>query len=131
MDLRPGLRVRARGLVWEVLAVDRDGGRDRLSLRCAEGDLTGLEWELFVPPETVEPVDATLDPRRPQPLPLWHARHQAHALAAAAGSFAAREPGRLRVEPYQLVPLRRALDMARPRLLLRTGWDWARRCRPA
>ena len=49
--------------------------------------------------------------------------HRAHVLNALPGatSFVVREPGRIRVEPYQLVPLMRALDMPRPRLLLADG----------
>jgi superfamily II DNA or RNA helicase len=36
-------------------------------------------------------------------------------------SLTAAEPGRLQIEPYQLVPLMRALEMPRPRLLLADG----------
>jgi superfamily II DNA or RNA helicase len=123
MDLRPGSRVRARGLIWDVLEVDGVAGRERLGLRCAEGDMTGLVWEIHVPPEPVELVDETIDPECPAPLSMWHLMHRAHVLNELPGepSFVARDPGRLRVEPYQLVPLMRALDMPRPRLLLADG----------
>ena len=85
--------------------------------------MAGLEWEVYVPPERIELVNARLDPSCPRPLPLWRLMHQAHALNEIPGadSFLAREPGRLRIEPYQLVPLMRALDMPRPRLLLADG----------
>ena len=124
MEVRPGDRVRARGLLWDVLAADAANGRDRLLLRCADGDLAGLEWEMFSPPDTIEPMGAALDPRHPAPLFLWHTMHRAHALNALPGNapFVTRAaPGRLRIEPYQLVPLLRALDMPRARLLLADG----------
>ncbi len=124
MEVRPGDRVRARGLLWDVLAADAANGRDRLLLRCAGGDLAGLEWEMFSPPDTIEPMGAALDPRHPAPLSLWHTMHRAHALNALSGNalFVTRAaPGRLRMEPYQLVPLMRALDMPRVRLLLADG----------
>ncbi len=123
MDARPGTRVRVRGLTWDVLEVDRAAGHDRLSLRCIDGDMAGMEWVAYVPPDKVELVDVTFDAGRPEPLSLWRLMHQAHILNELPGhtSFVAYEPGRLRVEPYQLVPLMRALDMKRPRLLLADG----------
>jgi superfamily II DNA or RNA helicase len=123
MDARPGSRVRARGLTWDVLEVDRVGSCERLGLRCVEGDMAGLDWELFSPPEQVELANLSMDPRHPVPLPLWRLMHRAHVLneVSAGMSFVAREPGRLKVEPYQMVPLMRALDMPRARLLLADG----------
>jgi hypothetical protein len=123
MDLRPGIRVRARGLTWDVLEVDGAADRQRLGLRCVEGDMAGLEWQIHVPPEPVQLVDEAFDPKSPAPLSLWHLMHRARLLNQLPGgiSFVAREPGRVRVEPYQLVPLMRALDMPRPRLLLADG----------
>ena len=38
-----------------------------------------------------------------------------------AGALTATEPGRIRIEPYQLVPVMRALELPRPRLLLADG----------
>jgi ERCC4-related helicase len=123
MEVRPGIRVRARGLTWDVLEVDRAAERDRISLRCAEGDMVGLEWDVFVPPDRIDLVEVEFDPRRPAALSLWHVMHRARLLneLPAETSFVARDPGRIRVEPYQLVPLMRALDMPRPRLLLADG----------
>jgi superfamily II DNA or RNA helicase len=123
MDLRPGIRVRARGLIWDVIAVERGTGCECLDLRCAEGDMAGLEWQLYMPPDRVECVDESFDSEHPAPLALWHLMHRAHVLNALPGatSFVVRDPGRIRVEPYQLVPLMRALDMPRPRLLLADG----------
>ena len=122
MDIQPGSRLRARGLTWDVLETLRADMCEKLTLRCTEGDMTGLEWEIFVPPETVEPVAARFDLHHPAPLRSWCLMHRAHLL----NEFFDRapftpEPGRLRIEPYQLVPLARALDMPRPRLLLADG----------
>jgi len=123
MDLRPGIRVRARGLIWDVIAVETGTPRECLDLRCVEGDMAGLEWQIYVPPDQIEQVDEALDPECPASLSLWQLMHRARVLNALPGatSFVMRVPGRVRVEPYQLVPLMRALDMPRPRLLLADG----------
>ncbi len=123
MEIAPGSRIRARGLTWEVLETLRAGSCEKLSLRCATGDLAGLEWEMFVPPETVEPDAPVFDFRRPAPLPLWRLSQRAHVLGACVGGepIATAEPGRLRIEPFQRVALARALDLPRPRLLLADG----------
>ncbi len=115
--------MRARGLTWDVLAVDRAAGHERLGLRCVDGDMAGLEWEAYMPPDRIELLNGALDTECPVPLSLWRLMHRAHLLNELPGtaSFVARDPGRVRVEPYQLVPLMRALDMPRPRLLLADG----------
>src|SRR5580704_7335758 len=123
MDVRPGVRVRARGLLWDVIDVDWLDERKRLSLRCADGDMAGLEWDIFVPPERIDLVDTTFDPRSPAPPALWRLMHRAFLLNESPGHspLVAWQPGRVKIEPYQLVPLIRALDMPRPRLLLADG----------
>ncbi len=123
MDLRPGIRVHARGLTWDVLEVGGASNCERVSLRCAEGDMAGLDWEVHVPPERLELVNEAFDTQHPASLSLWRLMHRARVLNQLPGgiSFVARDPGRIRVEPYQLVPLMRALDMPRPRLLLADG----------
>ena len=123
MDPRPGTRVRARGLIWDVIEADRAGDRTLIGLRCAAGDLAGLEWRIFCPPETVAPAGAAIDPRAPGSPDLWRIMHQAHILSQTPrdGQLPRHPPGRIAIEPYQWVPLMRALDMPRPRLLLADG----------
>src|SRR3954453_1627703 len=70
--------------------------------------------------EEVRPVAHRIDPTRPTQLPNWLVYHEAFLLEQALGAAAlvAVQPGRLRIEPYQLVPVARCLRMTRPRLLL-------------
>lgn len=123
MGLQPNDRVRARGLLWDVGATEPGATSDRLTLRCAEGDLAGLDWDFLIPPDSITPAAARLDPTTPGELSRWRLVHQAHCLNTITGEAAvvARNPGRLRLEPYQLVPLTRALDLPRVRLLLADG----------
>ena len=46
-----GGRVSARGLTWDVIEVVSLGAQTRLHLRCAGGDLGGLEWDILHPAE--------------------------------------------------------------------------------
>jgi len=121
--LLPGTRVRARGLSWEVLTVESAGEQFRLRLRCTEGALRGTETDLLSPFEPVEPILHRLEPRRAGRLIDWRLYHQAFLLEQDLGprSLVAVEPGRLQIAPYQLVPVMRALEMSRPRLLLADG----------
>ena len=121
--LLPGTRVRARGLSWEVLTVESAGEQFRLRLRCTEGALRGTETDLLSPFEPVEPIIHRLEPRRAGRLIDWRLYHQAFLLEQDLGprSLVAVEPGRLQIAPYQLVPVMRALEMSRPRLLLADG----------
>src|SRR5262249_23743441 len=117
------MRVSTRGLAWVVLEVDQAADCTRASLRCAGGDMVGLEWQIFVPPDRVELVEPAVDPHSPAPLSVWRTMHRAHVLneLLTGASSVARRPGRLQLEPYQLVPLFRVLEMPRPRLLLADG----------
>ena len=85
--------------------------------------MTGKELDLLYPFEAVEPVMHELRPDRAAPLRNWLVYHQAFLLEQALGPHAllAVQPGRLRIEPYQLVPVVRALHMSRVRLLLGDG----------
>jgi superfamily II DNA or RNA helicase len=123
MELLPGTEVAARGLRWEVVNASNLGTQTLYRLRGLEGALRGEEFDLLHPFEPVEPVIKDLRPERAGPLRNWLVYHQAFLLEQALGSDAllAVQPGRLRIEPYQLVPVLRALRMSRVRLLLADG----------
>lgn len=118
-NLLPGTEVIARGLQWEVVETQPLGQETRVRLR-GMGVFAGFEVDVLTPFEAIEPVAHDLDPVRAGMLPNWIVYHQAFLLEQALGpdAFLAVQPGRLRIEPYQLVPLARALRMSRPRLLL-------------
>lgn len=124
MLLSPGVRVAARGLEWDVINADpppdQSGlSQQRVRLCCTAGDLAGLEWEILFPLEPVSLLRADPDPRAPGSLRDWLLFHTAWVLDQTPGPAA--PAGRLAIEPYQRVPLLRALDMVRPRLLLADG----------
>jgi hypothetical protein len=118
-----GSRVSARGLAWDVFEVAPLGAQTLLRLRCAGGDLAGLEWDVLHPAEPVELLRSDLRPDAPGPLDAWRLHHQACLLeqVLGPGDLLLAAPGRVRIEPYQLVPLMRALELPRPRLLLADG----------
>src|SRR6185312_7769976 len=118
-----GSRVSARGLAWDVMEVVPLGAQTLLRLRCAAGDMSGLEWELLHPAEPVDMLRAELRLDAPGSLTGWRLHHQACVLDQVLGPRDAllAEPGRIHIEPYQLVPLMRALELPRPRLLLADG----------
>ena len=115
----PGTEVVARGLKWEVVEAQPMGEQTRVRLR-GTGRFDGFEVDVLTPFESIEPLIHDLDPEHAGQLPNWIVYHQAFLLEQALGpdAFLAVQPGRLRIEPYQLVPLARALRMTRPRLLL-------------
>jgi superfamily II DNA or RNA helicase len=123
LNLLPGTIVSARGLRWEVVGSQNLGPQTLLRLRGTENAALGQELDVLVPFETVEPVRHQLRPDRAAPLDNWLVYHQAFLLEQALGPSAllAVQPGRLRIEPYQLVPVLRAIRMSRVRLLLADG----------
>lgn len=122
-ELLPGTQVIARQIHWEVVFSQSLGEQRLYRLRAIEGALRGREFDLLSPFEKIEPVITKLDPARAAKLQHWRVYHQAFLLEQALGPTAilAAQPGRLKIAPYQLVPLMRALRMSRPRLLLADG----------
>ena len=121
--LLPGTEVQARGLRWEIVFSQQLGPETLYRLRGLENAVRGREMDLLHPFEAIQPIIRDLQPERAAPLRNWLVYHQAFLLEQALGADAllAVQPGRLRMEPYQLVPVLRALRMSRPRLLLADG----------
>src|SRR6516165_4316711 len=123
LSLLPGMVVGARGHRWEVVTSQNLGPQTLLRLRGTENAVLGQEMDILFPFEPVEPVRHEFRPDRAAPLDNWLVYHQAFLLEQALGPSAllAVQPGRLRLEPYQLVPVHRAIRMSRARLLLADG----------
>jgi ERCC4-related helicase len=121
--LLPGTQVEARALRWEVVHSEAAGEQQRYRLRCIDGGLRGFEFDFLYPFEEIRPVATELDPARAGRLRQWRLYHNAFLLEQALGPtvLLAAQPGRLDIAPYQLVPVMRALQMSRPRLLLADG----------
>jgi superfamily II DNA or RNA helicase len=119
MEVSVGIKVAARGLEWDVTAIEPLGAQRRVRLTCTEGDLQGLEWDVLYPAEPIEVLPSEPGPEDAGPLEAWRNYHTAWLLDQIPG--APLSPGRIAIEAYQRVPLLRALDMVRPRLLLADG----------
>ncbi len=119
MGISVGSKVAARGLEWDVMEAEQLGPQQRLRLSCAAGDLVGLEWDLLHPAEAVTLLQDEPRPEDVGTLDAWRRYHIACLLDQVPGAPA--PPGRVALEAYQRVPLLRALDMVRPRLLLADG----------
>ena len=119
-SLLPGTEVQARGLRWEVVFTQPLGVQTLYRLRGLNGAFRNREVELLHPFESIKPSLRELAPERAGPIRNWLVYHQAFLLEQALGpdAFLAVQPGRLRIEPYQLVPVLRAIRMSRVRLLL-------------
>jgi len=122
-ELLPGTEVHARGLRWEVVSSESLGPQTLFRLRGLENAVLGQELDILHPFEPIQPVIHDLRPDRAAPLTNWLVYHQAFLLEQALGPNAllAVQPGRLRIEPYQLVPVLRAIRMSRVRLFLCDG----------
>ena len=119
----PRYQATARGLRWEVVFSQALGPQTLYRLRSLEHSLRGEELDLLTPLEPIEPVVREIQPERAAPLRNWLVYHQAFILEQALGPHAllAAQPGRLRIEPYQLVPVLRAIRTSRVRLMLADG----------
>jgi superfamily II DNA or RNA helicase len=119
MEVSVGIKVAARGLEWDVIGVETLGAQQRVRLACAGGDLAGLEWDVLYPAEALSILRTDPRPEDAGSLEAWRRYHIARLLEQVPGIAA--PPGRVAIEAYQRVPLLRALDMVRPRLLLADG----------
>jgi len=119
-QLLNGTQVIARGLRWTLAFTQQLGGQTLYRLRGCEGATLGMETDLLFPFEHIEAISQEFRPDQAGSLSNWRVYHQAFLLEQALGSDAmtAGQPGRLVLEPYQLVPTLRAIRMSRPRLLL-------------
>lgn len=122
-EVLAGMEVEARGLRWQVVSVSEHDGKRQCRLRGLGGALLGEEIDLALDAEPIEPVNRTIDPTRAGRLREWLPYHQAYLLEQALGPRAllAAQPGRITIEPYQLVPVVRALALGRVRLMLADG----------
>jgi ERCC4-related helicase len=119
MEVSVGIKVAARGLEWDVTEVESLGPQQRVRLACCGGDLAGLEWEVLYPVETLSILQTDPNPEEAGSLEDWRRYHIGRLLERIPG--APTPTGRVAIEAYQRVPLLRALDMVRPRLLLADG----------
>jgi hypothetical protein len=119
MEVSVGIKVSARGLEWDVTELESLGPQQRVRLTCREGDLAGLEWDVLYPAEALAVLHTDPQLDEAGPLEAWRLFHTARLLERIPGAPA--PPGRIAIEAYQRVPLLRALDMVRPRLLLADG----------
>jgi superfamily II DNA or RNA helicase len=119
MEVSVGIKVAARGLEWDVTEVESLGPQQRVRLACSGGDLAGLEWDVLYPAEPLSVLQTEPRPDEAGSLEDWRRYHIARLLEQIPGEPV--PPGRVAIEAYQRVPLLRALDMVRPRLLLADG----------
>lgn len=119
-ELIPGIEVVARGLRWELVDAQPIGDQTRYRLRGLEGAVKGIEMDILSPLEEISALATEINSEKAAPLKNWLIYHQSFLLEQMLGSQAilSIQPGRLTMEPYQIVPLMRALKMSRPRLLL-------------
>ena len=108
--------------VRKILDVTQPAGSQTvLRLRSNQRPFNGQEIDVLYPVESnLKAISSELNPSKAAPLKHWLLYHQAYLLEQSLGenSIMAIHPGRIKVEPYQLVPLMQALKMSRPRLLL-------------
>ena len=117
-----GSRVSARGLAWDLVEVAQLGRkRASAALRGGRSGWPGMGYPVSRRTGRNSTLGAAAGSAGP--LASWRLHHIACLLEQVPGpdDMLAAEPGRVTIEPYQLVPLMRALEMPRPRLLLADG----------
>lgn len=122
-NLLPGTEVIARDLRWEVVLTQKLGAQTLYRLRGLDGAVQGKELDVLHPFEPISPIRHEFSPEAAAPLTNWLVYHQAFLLEQSLGpnAFLAVQPGRLQIQPYQLVPVLRAIRSSRVRLLLADG----------
>lgn len=111
-------RALVRDELWRIERRTESGGTTLFRLRSEE---TGEGLEVVSPPDEVRIVfwgAPTLDRRALSPFGLWHQRHEILRLAGESHAQGALHAGRIRLEPYQLVPARRLLSGPHRSLLI-------------
>src|SRR5690242_18129605 len=122
-SILPGTEVIARDLRWQVVLTQRLGPQTLFRLRGLDGAVQGKELDLLHPFEPITPIRHEFSPEAAAPLTNWLVYHEAFLLEQSLGpnAFLAGQPGRLQIQPYQLVPVLRAIRSSRVRLLLADG----------
>lgn len=122
-NLLPGTEVIARELRWEVVLTQKLGTQILYRLRGLDGAVQGKELDVLHPFEPIDAIRHEFAPEQAAPLSNWLVYHQAFLLEQSLGpnAFLAAQPGRLQIQPYQLVPVLRAIRSSRVRLLLADG----------
>lgn len=105
--LIPGMEIEARGLRWQVVRLEEQAGSRVCRLRGIGGVVAGEEIDVLLGLEEVRPIRHDIDPKHAGRLREWLLYHQAFLLEQALGPHAllAAQPGRLELQPYQLVPV--------------------------
>jgi superfamily II DNA or RNA helicase len=102
--------VRVRDEIWRVESYVRAARQSLYHLRSVE---TGETVTVLSPPDIVEHVQSgpqTFDRGALSPFSVWQRRHELIRLVGAWDNFAALSAGRVQLEPYQLVPVRKLLE---------------------
>lgn len=122
-EILPGTEVVFRGLRWQVVLSQSLGPQILYRLRALEGTDRGTEADFLCPFEEIQATRREFVPDKAAPLRNWINYHQAFLLEQALGrdGLIAVQPGRLEIQPYQMVPVLRAIRMSRIRMLLADG----------
>jgi ERCC4-related helicase len=127
LDLRAGSFVELRGRPWLVEAVDTEGDLQTVHLACiaddAQGEQLEVLWNAEINPAVVEQDDwhrlGQGGPEGPDVLAAYlRVIHWNSATAAERDLLQAPFRAGIKLDPYQLLPLRKALRLPRVNLLI-------------